>query len=125
MLGTSTSQQLSQPPACSSMRCTGLLPLSVDAFHNQLTLVHPPPAGIFVYNTWLKEVRLRPLLLWGSLLGCLVGLTPLMLVEGVNRKLGISDKVFALVDSALLTSIGQVCQRQLPCSCPLLLTAGR
>eukprot|EP00775_Hariotina_reticulata_P011919 gene11919-12063_t len=64
--------------------------------------------GIFVYNTWLKSVRLRPLLLWGSLLGCLLGLTPLMLVEGVNRKLGISDKVFALVDSALLASIGQV-----------------
>eukprot|EP00878_Enallax_costatus_P020264 GHUV01021414.1.p1 GENE.GHUV01021414.1~~GHUV01021414.1.p1 ORF type:complete len:534 (+),score=85.13 GHUV01021414.1:759-2360(+) len=64
--------------------------------------------GIVVYNSFLKTVRLRPLMLWGSLLGCALGLTPLMLVEGVNRKIGISDKVFALVDSALLSSIGQI-----------------
>jgi hypothetical protein len=66
------------------------------------------PAGIVVYNSWLKRVRLRPLMLWGSLLGCLLGLTPLLLVEGVNRRLGISDRLFALVDSALLSSVGQV-----------------
>lgn len=64
--------------------------------------------GIVVYNSFLKTVRLRRLMLWGSLLGCALGLTPLLLVEGVNRKLGISDRVFALVDSALLSSIGQV-----------------
>jgi hypothetical protein len=62
-----------------------------------------------VYNSWLKRVRLRPMMLWGSLLGCALGLTPLMLVEGLNRKLGISDRLFALVDSALLSSVGQVC----------------
>ena len=65
-------------------------------------------AGLAVYNAFLKAARLRPLLLWGGLLGCAVGLTPLLLVEGVNRKLGISDQLFALVDSALLASIGQV-----------------
>jgi hypothetical protein len=48
------------------------------------------------------------MMLWGSLLGCALGLTPLMLVEGLNRKLGISDRLFALVDSALLSSVGQV-----------------
>lgn len=66
------------------------------------------PAGIAVYNSFLKAVRLRRLMLWGSFLGCGLGLTPLLLVEGVNRRLGISDKAFALVDSALLSSIGQV-----------------
>lgn len=65
-------------------------------------------AGIAVYNALLKRARLRPLLLWGSLVGVALGLTPLMLVEGVNRRLGISDRAFALVDSALLSSIGQV-----------------
>jgi hypothetical protein len=65
-------------------------------------------SGIVVYNSWLKRVRLRPMMLWGSLLGCALGLTPLMLVEGLNRKLGISDRLFALVDSALLSSVGQV-----------------
>jgi hypothetical protein len=65
-------------------------------------------AGIVVYNSWLKRVRLRPMMLWGSLLGCCLGLTPLLLVEGVNRRLGISDRLFALVDSALLSSVGQV-----------------
>lgn len=67
-----------------------------------------PIAGIVVYNKFLKSVRLRQLLLWGSLLGCLLDLTPLLLVEGINRKLAISDRVFALVDSALLSSISQV-----------------
>jgi hypothetical protein len=31
-----------------------------------------------------------------------------MLVEGLNCRLGISDRLFALVDSALLSSLGQV-----------------
>jgi hypothetical protein len=61
-----------------------------------------------VYNSWLKRVRLQRMMLWGSLLGCALGMTPLLLVEGLNRKLGISDRLFALVDSALLSSVGQV-----------------
>jgi hypothetical protein len=43
-----------------------------------------------------------------ALVGCGWLLTPLMLVEGLNRKLGISNRLFALVDSALLSSVGQV-----------------
>lgn len=65
-------------------------------------------AGVVVYNTFLKRVRLRSMMLWGTLLGCAVGLTPLILVSGANRSLGISDKVFSLTDSAMLAAIGQV-----------------
>lgn len=61
-----------------------------------------------MYNAFLKSARLRPMMLWGALLGCAVGLTPLLLVEGINRQMGISDRLFAMVDSALLASIGQV-----------------
>jgi hypothetical protein len=40
-----------------------------------------------------------------------LGLIPLMLVEGLNRRLGISDRLFVLVDSALLSSVGQWVRR--------------
>lgn len=56
------------------------------------TANHQTLAGLAVYNAWLKSARLRPMLFWGALLGCAVGLTPLLLVEGVNRKLGVSDR---------------------------------
>lgn len=88
--------------------CSSVSFIQTATPNNKPSAVFAGPAGIVVYNSFLKTVRLRQLMLWGSLLGCALGLTPLMLVEGVNRKLGISDKVFALVDSALLSSIGQV-----------------
>ena len=64
--------------------------------------------GVGVYNGLLKEVELRKIFLWTAILGTGLGMTQLMLITGVNRTLGISDQVFALGDSALLTVLGQV-----------------
>jgi hypothetical protein len=61
-----------------------------------------------LYNTCLRKVGLRRLLLWGTLTGVCVALTPLILVTRANLALGISDRTFALADTALINSIGQV-----------------
>ena len=49
-------------------------------------------AGILIYNTWLKNVPLRPMLVWCTVLVAVLGSTDLVLVSGLNRKLGISDE---------------------------------
>jgi folate/biopterin transporter len=64
--------------------------------------------GVGVYNTWLKDVELKKIFMWTAFLGTGLGMTQLMLITGVNRTLGISDQIFALGDSALLTVLGQV-----------------
>lgn len=64
--------------------------------------------GVGVYNTWLKDVELKKIFLWTAFLGTGLGMTQLMLITGVNEKLGISNEIFALFDSALLTVLGQV-----------------
>jgi hypothetical protein len=46
-------------------------------------------------------------------------MTQLMLVTGFNRQLGLSDELFALADTALLTVLGQVAFM------PLLVLAAR
>ena len=48
--------------------------------------------GIIVYNVCLKKAPLRPMLVWCTLLVALLGSTDLILVSGLNRKLGISDE---------------------------------
>jgi hypothetical protein len=42
------------------------------------------------------------------LLGTALASTQLLLVSGANRALGLSDKLFVLGDSALLTALGEV-----------------
>ncbi len=64
--------------------------------------------GVGVYNGLLKDVELKKIFTWTAVLGTGLGMTQLMLITGVNRTLGISDQVFALGDSALLTVLGQV-----------------
>lgn len=64
--------------------------------------------GVGVYNSWLKNVELKKIFLWTAFLGTGLGMTQLMLITGVNEKLGISNEIFALSDSALLTVLGQV-----------------
>ncbi len=64
--------------------------------------------GVGVYNSLLKDVELKKIFEWTAVLGTGLGMTQLMLITGVNRTLGISDQVFALGDSALLTVLGQV-----------------
>jgi predicted MFS family arabinose efflux permease len=53
-------------------------------------------------------VPLKKLLMWSVLLGTALYSTQLILISGLNRELGISDQVFVLGDSVILTVLGQV-----------------
>jgi folate/biopterin transporter len=65
-------------------------------------------AGVGVYNFALREAPLRRVFLWTGLTGAALGLTQLALVTRTNLAWGISDELFALADSALLTALAQV-----------------
>ncbi|KAK9813029.1 hypothetical protein WJX72_007813 [[Myrmecia] bisecta] len=65
-------------------------------------------AGVATYNVWLKEVPLRKMFLWTSVIGTGLGLTQLILITGANQQLGISNEYFVLGDSLVLTVLGQV-----------------
>eukprot|EP00877_Chromochloris_zofingiensis_P007082 jgi/Chrzof1/2627/Cz11g23020.t1 len=65
-------------------------------------------AGVGIYNTFLKQVPLRRMLLWAMILGTALGSTTLILVTGANRSMGLSDQLFVLGDSVILTVLGQV-----------------
>lgn len=65
-------------------------------------------AGVGVYNFALKSTPLKTMFTWTALLGTALGFTQLILITRLNRSWGISDEIFALGDSALLTVLGQV-----------------
>ncbi|KAK9802751.1 hypothetical protein WJX73_008456 [Symbiochloris irregularis] len=64
--------------------------------------------GVACYNYVLKPIPIRKVLLWTALLGTALGLTQLILITGANEKLGLSNELFALGDSLVLTVLGQV-----------------
>jgi len=63
--------------------------------------------GIGLYNSFLKEVPLRKIFLVTTVLGSALGMTQVLLVTGLNRKLGISDEWFSIGDSLIITVLGQ------------------
>ncbi|KAF6250954.1 BT1 family-domain-containing protein [Scenedesmus sp. NREL 46B-D3] len=65
-------------------------------------------AGVALYNGVFKKVPLKRMLLWAMLLGAGLGSTQLLLVSGANKALGLSDELFVLGDSVILTVLGQV-----------------
>lgn len=65
-------------------------------------------AGVGLYNAVFKTVPLKKMLMWAMLLGVGLGSTQLLLVSGYNRVLGLSDELFVLGDSVILTVLGQV-----------------
>ncbi|KAK9826138.1 hypothetical protein WJX81_008063 [Elliptochloris bilobata] len=64
--------------------------------------------GVILYNKFLRKIQLRTLFFWLTLVGVAAGFTQLVLVTGLNRTLGLSDKLFVLVDSVLLTGLGRI-----------------
>lgn len=64
--------------------------------------------GIFIFQKYLKEVSFRKILGWSTLIASVIGMTTLLLVTHANRDLGISDRVFSLGDSLILTVMGQI-----------------
>ncbi|KAI0563241.1 Biopterin transporter [Gracilaria domingensis] len=64
--------------------------------------------GLWLYRTYLRDVELKVFFLWATLLSVPLSLTQVVLVTRANVALGISDQLFALSDSAVLTALGQV-----------------
>jgi len=64
--------------------------------------------GVALYNGYLKRVPLKKMFFWTTILGTALSSTQLLLVTRMNLELGISDKLFALTDTAVLTVLGEV-----------------
>lgn len=75
--------------------------------------------GVGVYNFALKSVPLSTTLRTSAVLGCVLGMTQLVLITGLNREWGLSDELFVLGDSVMLVVLGQVAFM------PLLVLAAR
>ncbi|CAN8072108.1 unnamed protein product [Agarophyton chilense] len=64
--------------------------------------------GLWLYRTYLRKLDLKVFFLWATLVSVPLSLTQVLLVTRANVALGISDQLFALSDSAVLTALGQV-----------------
>ena len=64
--------------------------------------------GVGLYNAYFKYIPLKKMFTYSAILATALGSTQLLLVSGYNRQLGISDEIFALTDSAVLTVLGEI-----------------
>lgn len=105
--------------ACCSDKCRYAgLHSGVAAYRHHAALplsCLPVAAGVALYNSFLKTVPLKKMLLGAMLLGTGLGSTQLLLISGANRALGLSDEIFVLGDSVILTALGQVWFHHHPC----------
>lgn len=63
--------------------------------------------GTFVYNQYLKKMKLRRILMWSQLGLAFLTLLDIVLVSRVNLTFGISDRIMVLCGSALSDAINQ------------------
>jgi len=64
--------------------------------------------GVFIFQTFLKNIPFRKIFAWSIVISTLLGLTTLLLVTHTNRAMGIDDRLFSLGDSVVLTVMGQI-----------------
>ena len=64
--------------------------------------------GVGVYRTYLKDLKIRDIILWTTIISVPLGLTQYILATHSNRLIGIPDTAFALTDSVVLTVLGQI-----------------
>ncbi len=64
--------------------------------------------GILVFQKFLKNISFRQILGWSTVIAATLGMTALLLVTHTNRIIGISDRVFSLGDSLILTVMAQI-----------------
>ena len=57
--------------------------------------------GTWIYKMFFREVNLRILIVTVIALSCIISLTPLILIFGWNRKIGLPDFLFAIGDEAV------------------------
>lgn len=63
--------------------------------------------GTFLYNRYLKKMKLRKILMWAHVGLSILGVLDLVLVSRTNAALGLSDKVMVLCGSALSDAVNQ------------------
>ena len=64
--------------------------------------------GILVFQKFLRNIPFRQILGWSTVIAASLGMTTLLLVTHANRIIGISDRVFSLGDSLILTVMAQI-----------------
>ena len=64
--------------------------------------------GVIGYRSWLKTVSIKDIIVWSTIISVPLGLTQTLLTSHYNRVLGIPDALFALIDTVVLTVLGQV-----------------
>lgn len=64
--------------------------------------------GLYCYQKYWTQVPVKKVMKVAALISVPLSLTQLILVTRLNTVLGISDQVFALTDTAVLTALGQV-----------------
>lgn len=64
--------------------------------------------GLWMYRTYLTRVELKTFMFWCTLLSVPLSMSQVILVTRANVALGVSDQIFALADSAVLTVLGQI-----------------
>jgi folate/biopterin transporter len=64
--------------------------------------------GVWLFQRYLKNVPMRRIFVWTTLISTLLGLTSLLLVTHTNRQLGIDDRWFSMGDSVILTIAGRI-----------------
>lgn len=64
--------------------------------------------GLWSYQRYFRYLPIKKIMLGATLIGVPLALSQLLLVTRFNLALGISDKIFALTDTAVLAALGQV-----------------
>lgn len=65
-------------------------------------------AGVLAYRKWFKAVPLKDLIFWVTIVSVPLSLTQLLLTTRMNMQLGIPDQAFSLVESSVLSVLGQL-----------------
>ena len=64
--------------------------------------------GVLIYRNFLKQIKLKSLIFWTSLVSVPLSLSEVLLTTHLNRSMGIPDEVFALSDTAVVAVLGQI-----------------
>ncbi len=64
--------------------------------------------GVWLYNQYLKTIKIKDILFWSAVASFPLGLIPILLVTHVNRELGIPDTALIYGDDVILAALGEM-----------------
>lgn len=64
--------------------------------------------GVAIFQTYLREVKIKSIMFWVAIISVPLGFTQLMLIYHINRQLGIPDEWFTFGDDVVLAVLGQI-----------------